>query len=76
MGHNGISTVLTDSSDKYRSEVASLNSSLRFLGGGIGFSISGIFVARSFEMTFLGIGVLLFVLSLFLNRIIPAGRST
>ena len=72
IGHNGVSTVLTDFPDENRSELASLNSSLRFLGGGIGFSISGIFVAKSFSLTFLAIGVILIILSLFLKRIIPS----
>lgn len=74
IGHNGVSTVLTDFPDENRSEIASLNSSLRFLGGGIGFSISGIFVAKSFFATFFGISVLMFIMSLFLKRIIPETR--
>ena len=74
VGHNGVSTVLTDLPDESRSEIASLNSSLRFLGGGIGFSISGMFVEKSFFATFFGISVLLFIMSLFLKRIIPETR--
>jgi len=71
IGHNGVSTVLTDFPDENRSEMASLNSSLRFLGGGLGFLVSGIFVEKSFALTFLGISILMFTLSLFLKKIIP-----
>ena len=72
IGHNGVSTVLTDFPDENRSEIASLNSSLRFVGGGLGFSVSGIFVQKSFEMTFLGIGVLILLLSFFLKKIVSS----
>ena len=71
IGHNGVSTVLTDFSDENRSEIASLNSSLRFVGGGLGFLVSGIFVQKSFEMTFLVIGILILALSFILKRIVP-----
>ncbi|HOW36170.1 MAG TPA: MFS transporter [Candidatus Omnitrophota bacterium] len=71
IGHNGISTVLTDFPEQYRSELASLNSSLRFVAGGIGVFISGVFVEKSFGITFLVIGILMLVLALFLKKIIP-----
>ncbi len=71
IGHNGASTVLTDFDEEKRSEIAGLNSALRFFGGGVGFSITGIFVAKSFSMTFLGIGILLFVLFLMVGKLIP-----
>jgi len=71
VGHNGVSTVLTDFPDQFRLEIASLNSSLRFLAGGVGFSISGIFVEKSFGLTFLVIGILMYLLSLTLKRVIP-----
>jgi predicted MFS family arabinose efflux permease len=72
VGHNGISTVLTDFPDEYRAELASLNSAVRFLSGGFGFYLSGFFIERSFSMTFLVIGVLIFILSLFVKRVVPA----
>lgn len=71
IGHNGISTVLTDFPETYRSELASLNSSLRFVAGGIGVFISGVFVEKSFGLTFLVIGILMLVLASFLKKIIP-----
>ena len=76
VGHNGASTALTDFPEENRSEVASLNSSLRFVGGGIGFSISGIFVAKSFELTFLGIGILMLLLSFVIKKVIPNEATT
>lgn len=72
IGHNGISTVLTDFPDEYRAELASLNSAVRFLSGGIGFYVSGFFIERSFSMTFLIIGALILILSLFVKRVVPA----
>lgn len=75
IGHNGVSTALTDFPDKNRSEIASLNSSLRFIGGGLGFSVSAIFVQKSFGLTFLGIGAAMLFLSVFLKKVIPQTKS-
>jgi predicted MFS family arabinose efflux permease len=71
IGHNGVSTVLTDFPDENRPEIASLNSSLRFLSGGLGFFISGLFIEKSFGLTFLGFGILMLISSVFLKKIIP-----
>lgn len=72
VGHNGVSTVLTDFSDCDRPMIASLNSSVRFISGGIGFWVSSFFVEKSFGLTFFVIGVLMLTLAFFLKRIIPA----
>jgi len=69
IGHNGVSTVLTDFPDDDRPAIASLNSSVRFVAGGIGFFASSAFVAQSFGLTFLGIGILMFLTVFFLRRI-------
>ncbi|MCK5581790.1 MAG: MFS transporter [Candidatus Omnitrophica bacterium] len=71
VGHNGVSTVLTDFPEERRPEIASLNSSVRFVSGGIGFFVSSFFVTKSFELTFLGVGVLMLICSVFLKRVIP-----
>ncbi len=73
IGHNGISTILTDFPDTHRSEIASLNSALRFIGGGVGFKISKFFINRgmSFEMNFLLLGVCMLFSGFFLKKIIP-----
>jgi MFS transporter, DHA1 family, inner membrane transport protein len=57
IGHNGISTVLTDFPDEHRSELAGLNSSIRFLSGGLGFYLSGYLVVHGFGLNFLVIGL-------------------
>ena len=61
-GHNGISTTLTDFSDQERPAIASLNSSIRFISGGIGFQISRYFVENSFQLLFLWVGILFLLL--------------
>lgn len=71
IGHNGVSTVLTDFPEEYRPEIASLNSSVRFIAGGVGFWVSSLFVERSFSGTFLGIGLGMLSLLFFLKKIIP-----
>ncbi|MCC6759412.1 MAG: MFS transporter [Candidatus Omnitrophica bacterium] len=72
VGHNGVSTVLTDFPDENRSEIAGLNSAIRFLSGGLGFFIGGPFVERNIALTFLGFGMAMFVTSFFIKKIIPA----
>lgn len=71
IGHNGISTVLTDFPERERPVIASLNSSVRFISGGIGFGISAVFVQQSFGLTFLNIGILIVLLSIILKRLLP-----
>ncbi len=64
INHNSVSTILTDFPDEYRPMIASLNSSVRFASGGLGFLLSTFFVERSFAYTFLGIGFLFLILSI------------
>ncbi len=73
VGHNGVSTILTDFADEDRPAIASLNSSVRFISGGLGFYVSSFFVKQSFGLTFLGIGVLMLVLGVLAPRVIPKG---
>ena len=72
MGHNGMSTVLTDFPEEHRSEIASLNSSLRFISGGVGFKVSKMFIEKgmSFEMNFLVMGGCMLVSGLFLKTLV------
>ena len=70
VSHNSISTILTDFPDDDRPMVASLNSSVRFVSGGLGFSLSTFFVEKSFGMTFLAIGFLFLLLSFLQNSFI------
>jgi predicted MFS family arabinose efflux permease len=71
IGHNGISTVLTDFPDEDRPAIASLNSSVRFISGGLGFYLSGFFVTRNFDLTFSLISILIILLTYSINRVIP-----
>ena len=71
ISHNGVSTTLTDFPDTQRPAIASLNSSVRFIGGGVGFFISSFFVQKSFGLTFFTIGFLMFTTSFFLRKILP-----
>ena len=71
VGHNGASTALTDFPDEHRAEVASLNSAVRFLAGGIGFVLSAPFVQKSFGGTFFVLGLLILCLTFFLRKAIP-----
>jgi uncharacterized membrane protein len=57
-----VSTVLTDFPDKYRAEMASLNSSVRFLSGGLGFYLSSFLIQKSFSLNFFVIGIMILAL--------------
>ncbi len=70
ISHNSVSTVLTDFPDDDRPLIASLNSAVRFISGGLGFSASKFFVAQSFSLTFLGIGVLILLLLFIIKNIL------
>lgn len=70
ISHNSVSTVLTDFPDDDRPLIASLNSSVRFISGGLGFSASKFFVTQSFSLTFLGIGVLILLLISIIKNIL------
>ncbi len=71
VGHNGISTVLTDFPDEHRSEIAGLNSAIRFFSGGLGFFVGGPFVERNIALTFFGFGAAMLFSSAFIKKIIP-----
>jgi len=71
VGHNGVSTVITDLPDEHRAETASLNSAVRFVSGGAGFILSSPFVQFSFGWTFFGFGILMLGCLVFLRKVIP-----
>ncbi len=71
IGHNGASTALTDFPEEHRAEVASLNSAVRFLAGGIGFMVSTPFAQKSFGWMFFVIGLFILCLTFFLRKAIP-----
>ena len=71
IGHNGISTVLTDFPNADRPIIASLNSSVRFISGGIGFLVSMHFVKHGFNTLFLVAGIFMVALSFMISKLIP-----
>ncbi len=76
VGHNAISTVLTDFPVDDRPIIASLNSAVRFVSGGLGFYLSGFLVEKSFGLTFFGIGVLMLISSFFFKKVVPTNGGS
>ena len=74
MNHNAVSTVLTDFPDKLRPELASLNSAVRFAGGGLGVGLAGIFMQKSFGLSFLGLGTIILLLAMASDKILRENR--
>ena len=70
INHSGFSTYLTDLPKPYLQEVSSLNSSVRFIAGGLGVALGGVLMQKSFTMTFLVVGAILLVLTLFSKAIL------
>lgn len=60
--HAGISTMLTDLPKNFLHEAASLNSSVRFVSGGLGMAASGLIIQKSFVAGFLLFGSVLLIL--------------
>lgn len=60
--HAGLSTMLTDLPSEFLNEAASLNSSVRFIAGGIGLALAGELMKRGFTLGFLSFGACLGVL--------------
>lgn len=65
--HAGLSTILTDLPRNYLNEAASLNSSVRFISGGLGAALGGALMQRSFALGFSVFGICLISL-LFLSK--------
>ena len=62
--HAGLSTMLTDLPKSFLNEAASLNSGIRFISGGLGVTIGGYLVQKSFVLSFVIFGVSLIILFL------------
>lgn len=63
--HVGLATMLTDLPAELLNEAASLNSGVRFISGGIGVSLGGLLMHKSFNLGFLVFGSGLLILLLF-----------
>jgi len=66
--HVGLATMLTDLPNEFLNEAASLNSGVRFISGGIGASLGGLIMQRSFNLGFIIFGSALLLL-LFSNKV-------
>lgn len=71
--HAGLSTLLTDLPKEFLNESASLNSSVRFLAGGVGAFLGGLLMHQSFTLGFIVFGTCLLLL-LFFSRYLNQGR--
>jgi len=74
MNHAGLSTFLTDLDKRYIKEVSSLNSSIRFISGGLGVVLGGWIMQQSFSLGFLIYALLLFVMLIFTKRILAVDK--
>lgn len=63
--HAGLSTLLTDLPKEFLNEAASLNSSVRFISGGLGAALGGVVMQRSFALGFTVFGACLIGLLIF-----------
>lgn len=64
INHSGLSTYLTDLPKPFLREASSLNSSVRFISGGLGAALGGMVMQRSFVSSFIVIGAILLILAL------------
>ncbi|MDD4939926.1 MAG: MFS transporter [Candidatus Omnitrophica bacterium] len=68
--HAGISAMLTDLPKGFLNEAASLNSSVRFVSGGLGAALGGILMQNNFNLGFMFFGTC-FLFLLFLTKAHP-----
>lgn len=68
--HAGVSTMLTDLPKEFLNEAASLNSSVRFVSGGIGAVLGGVIMQISFNTGFMIFGFFLVLLLIFSNKLL------
>jgi DHA1 family putative efflux transporter-like MFS transporter len=70
MNHAGLSTFLTDLDKNFMKEISSLNSSVRFISGGLGVVVGGMILQKSFIMGFVIYGACLLALFLTTEKIL------
>jgi predicted MFS family arabinose efflux permease len=73
--HVGLATMLTDLPAELLNEAASLNSGVRFISGGLGVSLGGLIMQKSFVLGFLVFGSGLLILLMF-SRLVTNKNST
>mgnify|MGYP001570898737 CR=1 FL=1 len=72
--HVGLATMLTDLPAEFLNEAASLNSGGRFIAGGLGVSLGGLLMHKSFNLGFMVLGSALLLL-LFSGKVFKLGGS-
>lgn len=70
MNHAGLSTYLTDLNRRYMKEISSLNSSVRFVAGGVGVIVGGWVMQRGFVLGFMVFAAVLFLMFLQTDRLL------
>lgn len=70
INHAGLATMLTDLPKRFMNEAASLNSSVRFVSGGLGVYLSGLVMQKSFFAGFLVLAFGLLLLMIFSKRLL------
>jgi len=70
MNHAGLSTHLTDLNKRYIKEISSLNSSVRFVAGGVGVIVGGWVMQKGFALGFAVFAVVLFLMYLQTDKIL------
>lgn len=70
LNHAGLSTQLTDLPKELIPEAASLNSSVRFISGGVGVAAGGWLMQRSFTLGFTVLAAGLIVLLVFSSKLL------
>ncbi|MCM8796291.1 MAG: MFS transporter [Candidatus Omnitrophica bacterium] len=75
MNHVGLSTILTDLPKNFLYEAASLNSSIRFISGGIGAGLGGMLLQKSPVSNFVFCGGCLTILLLLEKRLLLVNRT-
>ena len=70
LNHAGLSTMLTDLPKEFLNEAASLNSSVRFVSGGLGAALAGVIMQKSFHAGFVVMGSGLLILLLLSRRLL------
>lgn len=68
--HAGISTMLTDLPADALNEAASLNSSVRFISGGLGVALGGLLIQQGFGLSFVVFGCGLILLLIFAKKLL------
>lgn len=75
MNHAGLSTFLTDLDKRFMKEISSLNSSVRFISGGLGVVAGGYVFQKSFGAGFVLYGLCFLILLLFTEKFLIKSSS-